>query len=357
MSRSRVLVAALLASSATALVGVAPASSQTGPPTVSISPIEGPIGTEITATIANCTPPTMGEARLDFSFVGFTPAHTVFFSPAADGTATATIEATEKEGQSENLTAAEVVVSQCGNEGFDRAPFTVTRFPTIGKPAVVRGNTWFLRNSNTTGTADFSFVYGNPGDLPLFGDWDGTGPDGPGVVRSAVWYLRCCNETGVATVPPFTYGNSNDFPISGRWVPGTVTDTVGVVRGNNWFLRNSNTTGTADLSFAYGNSGDFPIVGDWDGDGIDTPGVVRGNRWFLRNSNSTGVADIAFTYGNSGDLPIVGDWDTNDTETPGVVRGNVRFLRNSNSAGVADVAPFAYGNASDEHMVWTAAPG
>lgn len=215
----------LLASSATALVGVAPASSQTGPPTVSISPIEGRIGTQITAMITNCEPPTTSggearEARLDFAFEGLTPSTSSFFSPAEDGSATVTIETTDKEGQSEKLTVAEVVVSQCGNEGFDSAPFTVTPFPTIAKPAVVRGNTWFLRNSNTTG-----------------------------------------------------------------------------------------------------------------------------------------VADMVFTYGNSGDLPIVGDWDTNDTETPGVVRGNVRYLRNSNSAGVADVAPFAYGNAADEHLVWTAAPG
>ena len=132
MSRCRVLLAALLASFVVGLAGVGPASSQAGAPAISISPTSGRIGTEITATITNCTaPPTAGgEARLDFAFEGFTPAATEFFTPAEDGTATVTIEATENEGQTEGLTAALVAVSQCGNEGFTSMPFTVTRAST-----------------------------------------------------------------------------------------------------------------------------------------------------------------------------------------------------------------------------------
>ena len=118
-----------------ALVGMvlgagAPAWGQAGPPTVSIAPTAGPIGTEITATVANCTPPREGgDARLDFTFEGLTPANSEFFDPDAGGNATVTIEVTEKEGQSEGLTAAEVMVSQCGNGGVGSAPFTVTRSP------------------------------------------------------------------------------------------------------------------------------------------------------------------------------------------------------------------------------------
>lgn len=132
MTRVSALLAALVAASAVGVVGIAPASSQAGPPAVSISPTSGPIGTEITATITNCTPPETegGEARLDFAFEGFTPANSELFAPDQDGTATVTIVATEKEGQSEGLTAAEVNVLQCGNEGVGSAPFTVVRTST-----------------------------------------------------------------------------------------------------------------------------------------------------------------------------------------------------------------------------------
>ena len=68
----------------------------------------------------------------------------------------------------------------------------------VSKPAVVRGKSWHLRNTNTTGFADFEFLYRNPGDLHLFGDWDGNGTDTVGVVRDGTWYLRNSNEEDVA---------------------------------------------------------------------------------------------------------------------------------------------------------------
>ena len=41
---------------------------------------------------------------------------------------------------------------------------------------------WYLRNSVTTGVADVVVAYGNPGDVPVVGDWNGDGVDTPGVV-------------------------------------------------------------------------------------------------------------------------------------------------------------------------------
>lgn len=160
----RVLLVALLASSAVGLVGVGTALSQSGPPTISISPTSGPIGTQITATIANCTVPTTGggEARLDFAFEGLTPANTEFFAPAEDGTATVTIEAMEKGEQSEGLTAAEVNVSQCGNEGFASAPFTVTRATTTTTQATTTTTT-VAPGGSTTSAATVSPSSALPG--------------------------------------------------------------------------------------------------------------------------------------------------------------------------------------------------
>ena len=85
----------------------------------------------------------------------------------------------------------------------------------------MRGDTWYLRNSQTTGGADTVFVYGNPsGDIPVTGDWDGNGSITPGVVRGGTWYLRNANSTGAADVS-FVYGNPGDIP--DRRSTGTAT--------------------------------------------------------------------------------------------------------------------------------------
>ncbi|MFN2608163.1 MAG: hypothetical protein ABR511_09775 [Acidimicrobiales bacterium] len=217
------------------------------------------------------------------------------------------------------------------------------------KPAVARQAVRYLRQSTTTGAADFFYRYGNTGDTPLMGDWDGNGTRTPAVFRAGNWYLSNSNTTGVADVA-FSYGDAGDIPVVGDW-NGDGIETPGVVRGGTWYLRNSNTTGVADVVFSYGDAGDHPVVGDWNADGVDTPGVVRGGGWYLRNSNTTGVADIAFGFGNSTDVPVVGDWNADGVDTPGVFRGGGWYLRNTNATGTADVF-FAFGDTGDIPLVW-----
>ncbi len=201
--------------------------------------------------------------------------------------------------------------------------------------------TWLLKENLTDGAATSTFAYGNPGDYPVTGDWNGDGTHTVGVVRGYSWFLRNTNTTGIADIS-FDYGNPGDQPIAGDW-NGDGKATAGVVRGYTWYLRNTNTTGIADVSFGYGNPTDTVIVGDWDGNGTVTPGVVRNGLFYLRNSNTTGVANTTFAYGNPGDQVVIGDWDGNGTYTPGVVRpdlvngGQTWYLRNSNTTGVADV--------------------
>jgi hypothetical protein len=173
------------------------------------------------------------------------------------------------------------------------------------KPALHRDGTWLLRNTLTSGSADFAFAYGRPDDFPLMCDWDGDGLKTPGVVRGNVWYLRNSNSGG-GGLPGFSFGTATDFPVCGDWNNDGI-DTVGVMRGNTWFLRNANSGGPANASFTYGRAGDFPVVGDWDADAqlTETIGVVRGPSWLLRNSNSGGSAQISFTYGSGTEFPLV----------------------------------------------------
>jgi hypothetical protein len=74
---------------------------------------------------------------------------------------------------------------------------------------------WKLKNIKATGTPDFVFAYGAPGDQVVAGDWDGNGTWTPGVVEdngagALVWKLRNSNSSGPPDIAPFNYG-ANTF--------------------------------------------------------------------------------------------------------------------------------------------------
>jgi hypothetical protein len=122
-------------------------------------------------------------------------------------------------------------------------PKSVQSGDTVG---IFRGGYWTIHNPDAT------FIYGQKGDIPLLGDWNGDHVKTPGVYRSGIFYLR-----------------------------------------------NENSNGNADIVFSYGNpTGDTPLIGDWNGDGIDTVGINRNGILYLRNTNNNGIADTIF--GQSG---------------------------------------------------------
>ena len=206
----------------------------------------------------------------------------------------------------------------------------------------------FLKNSNTTGIADVALNYGNPGDYPVVGDWDGDGDTTIGIYRNGAFYLRNSNTTGVADLV-FAFGLPGDQPVAGDW-DGDGDTTVGVYRPSTgtFYLSNSNSPGAPIVPFRLGNPGDVGIAGDWNGDGIDTTGVFRPSNGalYLKNSNSGGFADIVINYGIAGDKPVTGDWNNDGVDTIGVYRNGTFYLRNTNTVGVADIV-FNLGNPGD----------
>jgi len=178
----------------------------------------------------------------------------------------------------------------------------------------------YLRNSNTTGVANITFLFGNPGDLPIAGDFDGDGCDTVSIYRPSEARFYVINELGEdggglgRADFSFGFGNPGDIPVSGDW-DGDGIDTPGLRRPSDGFvyLRNSNTTGFADISYFYGDPGDLPTAGDWNDDGADTFGLFRPSTgtFFLKNTNRTGVADASFSLGTGAGLPVSGDFNLN----------------------------------------------
>jgi Tol biopolymer transport system component len=176
----------------------------------------------------------------------------------------------------------------------------------------------YLRNSNTQGVADIRFFFGNPGDMPLAGDFDGDGCDTVSIYRPSEARIYVINHLSSgdfglgAAEYSFLFGDPGDRPFVGDF-DGDGTETVGLHRESTGrvYYRDSNTEGIADNSFILGDPGDRMVAFDWDGDGSDSPGLFRpsNNTFFFRFSNSAGVADARFIWGESDLVPVAGDFD------------------------------------------------
>ena len=166
---------------------------------------------------------------------------------------------------------------------------------------------WYLRDPLTGDTT--SFYYGNPGDVPFTGDWNGDGVDTPGLYRQSDGYV---------------------------------------------YLRNSNTQGIADVSFFFGNPGDIPVPGDFDGDGVDTVSIYRPSeaKFYVINklgSNDAGLgaAETSMWFGNPGDRPIAGKVDTSGRDTIGVHREANSLVAFATSPPLS----IAFGNPGDHILI------
>ncbi len=197
-----------------------------------------------------------------------------------------------------------------------------------------------------------SFFYGNPGDVPMVGDWDCDGVDTPGLYRQSdgYVYLRNSNTQGVADVR-FYFGDPGDVPLAGDF-DGDGCDTVSLYRPatSQFFVINELGSGdaglgAADTSFTFGAPGDRPFAGDFDGDGVDSVGMHRPSTgWvYLRNEPSRGPADREFRLGDPGDAVVAGDFAGLGTDAPAIWRPGERtfHLIEANGAGRTDAWPFA----------------
>jgi len=219
-----------------------------------------------------------------------------------------------------------------GTEGSTEAPSggdTVVTVAADGR--------WYRRDSLASSAPVQVFYYGNPGDVPFTGDWDGDGLKTPGLFRQSdgFAYLRRSNTQGNADIT-FFFGNPGDVPIVGDY-DGDGRDTLAIYRpsqGRVYIINklgiDGGGLGAADFWFELGNPGDQPFVGDFDGDGIDTIGMYRPptGQVFLLNSLAGGAADVTFSFGNAGDVMIAGDWDGDGVDTVAAYRrqsGTIHF--------------------------------
>ncbi|MEX2322678.1 MAG: S8 family serine peptidase [Acidimicrobiia bacterium] len=175
----------------------------------------------------------------------------------------------------------------------------------------------YLRNSNTQGVADITFFFGNPGDVPIAGDFNNNGCDTVSIYRPSNQTFYIINALGQdggglgAATTSYVFGNPGDKPFTGDF-NGNGQTTVGLHRETTGlvYYRNTHTQGNADNQFFFGDPGDRFVTGDWNVNGIDSPGIFRPSNttFYFRFTNTQGNADAQFVWGSSGWLPVSGNF-------------------------------------------------
>jgi serine-aspartate repeat-containing protein C/D/E len=120
----------------------------------------------------------------------------------------------------------------------------------------------------------------------------------------------------------FHYGQRGDVPVTGDWT-GTGIDSIGIFSAGQWILDvdGDGKRSEKDITLKLGERGDKPIVGDFNGDGIDEVGIYRDGHWHI-DLNHDGVIDddndLHYELGDASHNPVVGDWDGDGVDQIGV---------------------------------------
>ncbi len=180
-------------------------------------------------------------------------------------------------------------------------------------------------------------TFGQSGDKPVVGDWNGTGTIKLGVYTPGThqWKLDLngndqwegCTVDQCVNIAWY----STDLPVVGRWTTASLADRVGIYRPSKKYWRlDLNGNGvwdgcTTDGCWGFGSLSGLPVAGDWSGNGTDKVGVfIPSTGLWKLDRNGNGVLDACTTdgclgpFGVSADQPVAGDWDGKGTAKIGV---------------------------------------
>jgi hypothetical protein len=189
---------------------------------------------------------------------------------------------------------------------------------------------------------DRCLTVGMVGDTALVGDWSGSGKAKIGAFRPSdgMFYLdvgRIGIWDGCDSDKCVPIGLNGDIPLVGDW-SGTGYSKVGAFRpSDGYFYLDSNGNSQwdgcgIDLCLQIGLYGDIPLVGDWNGDGKSKVGTFRpSDGYFYLDYNGNGQwdgcgIDRCLQIGLNGDVPLVGDWNGTGTDKVGAFRPSDGFF-------------------------------
>ena len=205
---------------------------------------------------------------------------------------------------------------------------------SMGVAYGVQGQMFFTTDPWHVAAYTQTALFGNATDLPVVGDWDGTGKKRIGAFRNGTWILDMTgNGTMDASNKTVSFGQAGDIPVVGDW-RGTGRIALGLFRQGVFILDLSGhltgvPTGQSDAVFTFGQGGDIPVAADWSGSGTAKVGVFRNGLWMVdyNGDHVYNNLDRSYIYGQAGDIPVVGDWDSSGNPAKiGVFRAGLWIL-------------------------------
>ncbi len=220
----------------------------------------------------------------------------------------------------------------------------------LSKPGIFYKGNWNIDNNGdgVLSGDDTTFRFGTTGDVPVVGNWEGTGTDGIAIFRpwTGYWYFDY-NLDGVID-NSFRFGKYGDQIITGDW-NGNGKESIAIFRPwtGYWYF-DYNLDGAIDNSFRFGKYGDQIITGDWNGNGKESIAIFRpaSGYWYF-DYNLDGVVDNSYRFGKYGDQIVTGDWNGNGKESIAIFRpSNGYWYFDYDLDGNVDTS-FYFGKAGD----------
>ncbi|MFN8388657.1 MAG: M12 family metallo-peptidase [Bdellovibrionota bacterium] len=153
--------------------------------------------------------------------------------------------------------------------------------------------------------------WGQPGDVPVAGDYNGDGITDYAVFRSsdASWWILIKGATpGTDEAHGVRWGERNDIPVPADYDGDGTTDiAVYRPREGKWYIIFADGSVRTE---SFGASTDIPVPGDYFGSGKAEPAIYRpqSGSWLIKRGETKAEVNEQ-SFGFSSDIPLLGDFD------------------------------------------------